>query len=92
MDEAFQLETLPYIDGSPWALAFVSRHPCLPSCQRVCAWGGSAELRRVPPYFFTFNCYAKGRWLKRTIYDVFANEFQAETPEYYVRRAGAARV
>jgi hypothetical protein len=41
-------------------------------------------LRKVQPYFFTFTCHAKGRWIGLTIYDVFCKEFQAETPQFYV--------
>lgn len=41
-------------------------------------------LRCVPPYYFTFTTHAKGRWVGSTIHDVFTQEFQSETPEYYV--------
>lgn len=38
----------------------------------------------MKPYYFTFTTYAKGRWVGRTVYDVFCREFQSETPEFYV--------
>ena len=44
----------------------------------------SSGLRCITPYYYTFNCYAKGRWLGRTLFDVFTAEFKMETPEHYV--------
>ena len=32
-------------------------------------------LRKVAPYDYVFSCYSKGRWLNRTILDVFSSEF-----------------
>lgn len=32
-------------------------------------------LRKVAPYDYVFSCYSKGRWLDRTILDVFSSEF-----------------
>ena len=32
-------------------------------------------LRKVAPYDYVFSAYAKGRWLKRTILEVFSSEF-----------------
>ncbi|KAJ3030878.1 RNA pseudouridylate synthase domain containing protein 2, partial [Rhizophlyctis rosea] len=40
-------------------------------------------LRKVFPYFFKFQTFAKGRWLNRTIYEVFSSEFQDKPKEYY---------
>jgi tRNA pseudouridine synthase 9 len=42
-------------------------------------------LRRVTPYFHTYNTYVKGRWCERGILDVFASEFRDREREYYVR-------
>ncbi|EGD76062.1 hypothetical protein PTSG_00771 [Salpingoeca rosetta] len=44
------------------------------------------RFRRVDPYLYRFQCYTKGRWIGRTILEVFAKEFRANTREYYVDR------
>lgn len=41
-------------------------------------------LRHVHPYYFTFTTYCKGRWVGRSLIDVFKEEFRSETQEYYV--------
>lgn len=40
-------------------------------------------LRKVEPYVFKYETYSKGRWLDRSIYDVFCVEFADNTAEYY---------
>ena len=40
-------------------------------------------LRRVAPYFFTYNTYCKERWRDRRLLDVFESEFRDKTVEYY---------
>ncbi|KAJ2831480.1 DRAP deaminase [Coemansia furcata] len=40
-------------------------------------------LQRIHPYFFKFAAYAKGRWVGRTIYEVFSSEFRDRSPAYY---------
>ncbi|KAJ2066547.1 DRAP deaminase [Coemansia sp. S2] len=40
-------------------------------------------LQRIHPYFFKFTTYAKGRWVGRTIYELFCSEFRDRTPAYY---------
>lgn len=40
-------------------------------------------LRRVQPYFWTYNTYCKERWRGRTLIDVFESEFRDRPPEYY---------
>ncbi|KAI9224175.1 pseudouridine synthase [Blastocladiella britannica] len=40
-------------------------------------------LRKIRPYFHEFETYAKGRWLKHTIMDVFDREFADRPHEYY---------
>ena len=42
-------------------------------------------LRKVHPYYFTFTTHAKGRWVGKKIYDVFAKEFRAIPPEEFNR-------
>ena len=41
----------------------------------------------MQPYNFTFTTHCKGRWVGRTLFDVFKDEFRSETPEYYVSMA-----
>lgn len=41
-------------------------------------------LRRVHPYYFTFNTFCKNRWIGRTLLEVFTTEFRDRTVEYYV--------
>ncbi|KKA29768.1 hypothetical protein TD95_004914 [Thielaviopsis punctulata] len=40
-------------------------------------------LRRVKPYFFTYNTYCKQRWRKRELLDIFTSEFRDRPPAYY---------
>ena len=40
------------------------------------------------PYYFTFTTHAKGRWLGKSVFDMFSKEFQSEKPEYYVSGCG----
>jgi hypothetical protein len=42
-------------------------------------------LRRVKPYYHTYNTHCKERWRGRTLLDIFTSEFRDRTPEYYVR-------
>ncbi|KAJ2745060.1 DRAP deaminase [Coemansia sp. BCRC 34301] len=40
-------------------------------------------LQRIHPYFYKFATYAKGRWVGRTLLEVFCTEFRDRTPAYY---------
>ncbi|KAI8369647.1 pseudouridine synthase [Radiomyces spectabilis] len=40
-------------------------------------------LRKVRPYYFEYKAYAKGRWLGRTILEVFSQEFRDRSEKYY---------
>ena len=40
--------------------------------------------RVVTPYVYAYTTYAKQRWIGQTILNVFAQEFTAFSPEYYV--------
>lgn len=40
-------------------------------------------LRKVYPYYFTFTTYTKGRWVGRTLLEVFGKEFRAHSSEEY---------
>lgn len=41
-------------------------------------------LRKIKPYVYKFECYAKGRWFGSKLLDVFKKEFRLESAEYYV--------
>ncbi|XP_042356068.1 RNA pseudouridylate synthase domain-containing protein 2 isoform X2 [Plectropomus leopardus] len=49
-------------------------------------------LRKVYPYYFDFKTYCKGRWIGKTLLEVFKSEFRAETIEYYQRAAKEGRI
>ncbi|EED12865.1 DRAP deaminase (Rib2), putative [Talaromyces stipitatus ATCC 10500] len=49
-------------------------------------------LRRVKPYFYTYNTYCKERWRGRTVYDIFTSEFRDRTAEYYKQAIEEGRV
>eukprot|EP00842_Homolaphlyctis_polyrhiza_P000960 jgi/Hompol1/1865/HPOL_003760-RA len=49
-------------------------------------------LRKVKPYPFVYQTYAKERWLGRTIFDVFQREFHDRPPEYYKRAIEAGTI
>ncbi|XP_072545800.1 pseudouridylate synthase RPUSD2 [Salminus brasiliensis] len=40
-------------------------------------------LRKVYPYYFDFKTYCKGRWVGKTLLEVFSSEFRAEPLDYY---------
>jgi hypothetical protein len=41
------------------------------------------HLRKVHPYFFEYQIYAKKRWLGQTLGSVFQEEFRDRAVEYY---------
>ncbi|CAK7233851.1 DRAP deaminase [Sporothrix bragantina] len=45
-----------------------------------------AGLRRVEPYYYTYNTWVKERWRGRTLLEVFESEFR-DRPVAYYRRA-----
>ena len=49
-------------------------------------------LRKVHPYYFDFKTYCKGRWIGKTLLEVFKSEFRAESVEYYQRAAKEGRI
>ncbi|XP_068725701.1 pseudouridylate synthase RPUSD2-like [Montipora capricornis] len=49
-------------------------------------------LRHVHPYYFSFTTHCKGRWVGRTLIDVFKEEFQSETQEYYEKAISAGKI
>lgn len=42
-------------------------------------------LRKVYPYYFTFTTHTKGRWVGRSLLEVFGKEFRAHSSEEYAR-------
>lgn len=49
-------------------------------------------LRKVFPYYFDFKTYCKGRWVGKSLLEVFKSEFKAESIEYYERAAKEGRI
>eukprot|EP00061_Rhincodon_typus_P018722 g48016.t1 len=49
-------------------------------------------LRKVFPYYFDFQTYCKGRWVGKTLREVFSSEFRVEPIEYYTQAAKAGRI
>ncbi|XP_037550831.1 RNA pseudouridylate synthase domain-containing protein 2 [Nematolebias whitei] len=49
-------------------------------------------LRKVYPYYFDFKTYCKGRWIGKSLQEVFTNEFRAESMEYYEKAVEKGRI
>lgn len=49
-------------------------------------------LRKVYPYYFDFTTYCKGRWIGKTLLEVFKNEFRAESMDYYNKAVKEGRI
>lgn len=49
-------------------------------------------LRKVCPYYFDFKTYCKGRWIGKSLLEVFKSEFRAESIEYYQKAAKEGRI
>ncbi|XP_075964540.1 pseudouridylate synthase RPUSD2 [Anarhichas minor] len=49
-------------------------------------------LRKVYPYYFDFKTYCKGRWIGKSLLEVFKSEFRAESIEYYQRATKEGRI
>lgn len=49
-------------------------------------------LRKVRPYYFDFKTYCKGRWIGKSLCEVFKSEFRAESIEYYEKAAKEGRI
>ncbi|XP_067335133.1 RNA pseudouridylate synthase domain-containing protein 2 isoform X2 [Channa argus] len=49
-------------------------------------------LRKVYPYYFDFKTYCKGRWIGKSLLEVFKSEFRAESVEYYQKAAKEGRI
>lgn len=42
-------------------------------------------LRKVAPYFYTYNTFCKERWRGRKLVDIYTSEFRDRPADYYVR-------
>ncbi|XP_077096002.1 pseudouridylate synthase RPUSD2 [Siphateles boraxobius] len=49
-------------------------------------------LRKVHPYYFDFKTYCKGRWVGKTLLDVFKSEFRTESLDYYNEAVKEGRI
>ncbi|KAM9294433.1 pseudouridylate synthase RPUSD2 [Gastrophryne carolinensis] len=49
-------------------------------------------LRKVRPYYFYFETYCKGRWVGRTLLEVFSHEFRSQSLQHYQRAAMVGRL
>ncbi|KAL6477981.1 hypothetical protein MHYP_G00138160 [Metynnis hypsauchen] len=49
-------------------------------------------LRKVYPYYFDFKTYCKGRWIGKTLLEVFSSEFRAEPLDYYAKAVKDGRI
>ncbi|KAI4900403.1 hypothetical protein NFI96_017786 [Prochilodus magdalenae] len=49
-------------------------------------------LRKVYPYYFDFKTYCKGRWIGKTLLEVFSSEFRAEPLDYYEKAVKDGRI
>ncbi|KAK7904355.1 hypothetical protein WMY93_016962 [Mugilogobius chulae] len=49
-------------------------------------------LRKVRPYYHDFKTYCKGRWIGKSLLEVFKSEFRAESIEYYQKAAREGRI
>lgn len=49
------------------------------------SWVIDGNLRRVPPYFYTYLTFCKQRWIGRTLLDIFSSEFRDRSEAYYRR-------
>ncbi|ORY00915.1 pseudouridine synthase [Basidiobolus meristosporus CBS 931.73] len=52
----------------------------------------SIGLRKIKPYFFKHQTFAKGRWVGKSILDAFSQEFRDRTPEYYRKAIEEGRI
>ncbi|KAM8913704.1 pseudouridylate synthase RPUSD2 isoform 2-T2 [Spinachia spinachia] len=49
-------------------------------------------LRKVHPYYFDFKTYCKGRWIGKSLMEVFKSEFRTESIEYYQMAVKEGRI
>lgn len=49
-------------------------------------------LRYIEPYEFVFETHAKGRWMGRSVMEVFLKEFKMYSQEYYIKAFEDGRI
>lgn len=49
-------------------------------------------LRKVYPYYYDFKTYCKGRWIGKSLLEVFKSEFRSESIDYYYKAVKAGRI
>ncbi|XP_035240070.1 RNA pseudouridylate synthase domain-containing protein 2 [Anguilla anguilla] len=49
-------------------------------------------LRKVYPYYFDYKTYCKGRWIGKSLREVFNSEFRAEPLDYYEQAVQLGRI
>ncbi|KAK9596923.1 DRAP deaminase [Aspergillus fumigatus] len=49
-------------------------------------------LRRVKPYYYTYNTYCKERWRGRQLQEIFTSEFRDRPAEYYIQALADGKV
>ncbi|KAJ1973650.1 DRAP deaminase, partial [Dimargaris xerosporica] len=49
-------------------------------------------LRKVMPYDYTYQTYAKGRWIGLALLELFAREFRDQPPSYYDQAIRSGRI
>ncbi|KAF9897420.1 hypothetical protein BX616_005636, partial [Lobosporangium transversale] len=52
----------------------------------------STDLRKIKPYFFKYQTFAKGRWLGRPLIEVFNTEFRDRDNDFYERAIKDGRI
>jgi hypothetical protein len=52
-------------------------------CSTVTRLTNGTLLRTLQPYLYTFTSFAKGRWVGRTVLDVYSDEFGSYPASYY---------
>lgn len=60
----------------------MSKLPPDPGADQPC-YTIDGGLRRVAAYYYEFRTHAKGRWVGRTLLDVFSKEFTGHSLPYY---------
>lgn len=50
------------------------------------------DLRRVKPYYYTYNTWCKERWRGRTLIEIFESEFRDRPLEYYRASMEAGKI
>ncbi|RNF01130.1 tRNA pseudouridine synthase 9 [Trypanosoma rangeli] len=68
-DQQRQLYSTPLIPGFPW--------------YTVAAAASHSVRRHVVPYHYTFRVFVKGRWIGRSLLDIYSEEHTHHSRQYY---------